>query len=724
MQKTEHQIYSFGEFTLNVTRGCLLRRSVELKLRPKSFEVLKFLVENSGRLVGKDELIDFAWQGMAVTDDSLVQCLKDIRTALDDRSQTYIKTVPRRGYIFEKEVRENAAAVYFEETASVRLIIEETEERDSEIAFRRSKAAGLVGVINKKRQATYFTLALLTLVAAIVGAWRFNWNNNSDGVRSFQNIEVKSLTHVGNVINSAISPDGKWIAYTTGDAGRESVWLRQVATDSIQQRVPSADARYYGVSFSRDGDHIFYLRAENSNRNFGTLYKIATLGGVPEKVLEDLDWCPTFSPDGRQMTFVRSSESRNESVLMIVDIDGRNERSIAVRKLNEAFGHPAWSPDGLTIAVAAGSVELGDSFRDVVAVNVADRVETTVTRRKWYWIGTLAWMPDGSGLVISANPKKSHLPNQLWLLSYPSGEARQITNDSNNYLYVSMTADSRTLLAGHTELLANIWIAPEGDASRARRITSGLGDFKQVRWTPDGKLAVAAFGNNNIDVYMRDPGSTETTQLTVNAGTNWGQDASPDGRYITFDSDRTGEFHVWRMDADGGNPVQLTNGRGEKFAEISPDGKWVVYTSFSDWTLWKIPIEGGEPIQIAENYARQSSISPDGKWIVYMTFENKGYPYVLRPFSGEGPGKTISLPQEAAQMQTVQWSRDSMALRFVAYKDGVGNIWEQPIQGGAPSQVTYFASDRIFSYDWSEDSEQLAIIRGSWTSDMVLISTK
>ncbi len=90
MQKQTHQIYSFDEFTLDVTRGSLVRDGSEIKLRPKSFKVLKFLVENGGRLITKDELIQVVWQGMAVTDDSLVQCLKDIRRTLNDKSQTYI----------------------------------------------------------------------------------------------------------------------------------------------------------------------------------------------------------------------------------------------------------------------------------------------------------------------------------------------------------------------------------------------------------------------------------------------------------------------------------------------------------------------------------------------------------------------------------------------------------------------------------------------------------
>jgi len=374
------------------------------------------------------------------------------------------------------------------------------------------------------------------------------------------------------------------------------------------------------------------------------------------------------------------------------------------------------------IAASAGSAELGDSFRDVVTVNVSDGAEKTLTTRKWYWINQVAWLADGSGVMMSANPEKSHIYNQLWLLSYPNGEARQITNDSNNYNSVSLTADSRTLLAGHTELLTHLWIAPEGDSARARRISSGLGDYKFIRWTPDDKLLVAAFTNKNIDIYLRDVDGAEIKQLTVNAGTNWGNEISPDNRYIVFDSDRTGNLHIWRMDIDGGNPVQLTNGGGEKFAEISPDGKWIVYTAFQDWTLWKVSIAGGESVKIADAYARQSSISPDGKWIVYLASEANHF--VLIPFGGGSPLKNFDLPPDAPQLQAVRWSPDSQFLQFIVKRGGVENIWQQPLEGGEPKQITNFTSDRIFSYDWSDDGKTLAIIRGAWTSDVVLLSHK
>jgi predicted ATPase/DNA-binding winged helix-turn-helix (wHTH) protein len=96
--------YQFGEFTLDVVRGCVLRAGEEIKLRPKVYETLKYLVEHPGRLIGKQELMQAVWPDAFVTDDSLVQCTLELRRALDDRSQQLLKTVPRRGYLFAAEV--------------------------------------------------------------------------------------------------------------------------------------------------------------------------------------------------------------------------------------------------------------------------------------------------------------------------------------------------------------------------------------------------------------------------------------------------------------------------------------------------------------------------------------------------------------------------------------------------------------------------------------------
>ena len=138
MNRLSHQQYFFEGFTLDLPLGCLLHDENEVKLRPKSFAVLKYLIENNGRLISKDQLIQAVWLDTAVTDDSLVKCLKDIRRVLHDDAQQIIRTVPRRGYIFAAEVNEKISGkpviTVAEETSGVQVIIEEETNGDGRLA--------------------------------------------------------------------------------------------------------------------------------------------------------------------------------------------------------------------------------------------------------------------------------------------------------------------------------------------------------------------------------------------------------------------------------------------------------------------------------------------------------------------------------------------------------------------------------------------------------------
>src|SRR5690242_19960096 len=104
-------MFHFEGFTLDVARGSLRSADREIELRPKSFDVLRYLVESGGRLVSKDEVIKSVWPNVIVTDESLAQCVSEIRHAIGDDRQIVIKTVPRRGYRFVVPVSQTAADV-------------------------------------------------------------------------------------------------------------------------------------------------------------------------------------------------------------------------------------------------------------------------------------------------------------------------------------------------------------------------------------------------------------------------------------------------------------------------------------------------------------------------------------------------------------------------------------------------------------------------------------
>jgi TolB-like protein/DNA-binding winged helix-turn-helix (wHTH) protein len=177
MQNLQHQTLNFGDFTLDLRRGRLLRGAEELKLRPKSFEVLKYLVENSGRLVGKDELMGAVWPDTAVTDDSLVQCLIEVRRALGDSKQEIIKTVPRRGYILELDVIEREVSgselVYTEDIEGDHVPFEEEREQEQ---LNRSPTVAPLKATNQvwlKRHKAARLAIVAVLGAAIISVGYF-----------------------------------------------------------------------------------------------------------------------------------------------------------------------------------------------------------------------------------------------------------------------------------------------------------------------------------------------------------------------------------------------------------------------------------------------------------------------------------------------------------------------------------------------------------------------
>jgi eukaryotic-like serine/threonine-protein kinase len=600
-----------------------------------------------------------------------------------------------------------------------------------------SSAEYIVNEIKAHRKAVGMSLAVVALAAlAIILTIAYRWLSTETSSRppaAPQSMKIARLTSTGMADKAAISPDGKYVVHVASENGQQSLRVRQVSTSSDLQIAPLSDVHYAGITFSPDGEFIYYV-ASGQNSLTPNLYRIPALGGAPRKLISDVGSAVSFSADGQQLAFIRNFPNEGEDAVMMAGANGGGERKLAVSKLPNFLRSVSWSPDGKTIACGAGSFVPGYNTY-VVAVSVESGREEQIGSHSWMFMGQVVWLADGRGLILEASEKESGSfdAQQIWYLSYPEGGARRITNDLNNYAGLALTADSSRLVTVQSETISNIWLVANADANRAMQLTTGPGrvDGRDgLTSTPDGKIVYASKTSGNLDIWIMNADGSNQRQLTANSRINNHPSVSPDGRYIIFASDRAGTFNIWRMDIDGNNAKQLTSGSGEENPQFSPDGRWVVYTLLGAGkpTLWSVSIDGGAPQQLTAKYTAAPVISPDGKSIACVYREeqpNSPLKIAIFPSEGGQPTRTFDAPISAeaiSRMPLPRWTSDGRALTYIVTGGDVANIWIQSISGEAPRQLTNFKTDQIFSFDWSRDGKQLIVARGMLTSDVVLIS--
>lgn len=594
------------------------------------------------------------------------------------------------------------------------------------VSTRPSSAEYIISGIRSHKASATLVFAALVVVVLATGYLLYRFTNHRQHAISFQSAKFTRLTNTGNAAAAAISPDGKWLVHVVDDGEKQSLWLQQVEiSNSNTQISPPAEVHYWGLAFSPDGNYVYYSVSEK-NSSTGTLYQVPVLGGTARKLLTGIDSSVAFSPDGKRMAFF--SHYEGEDRLMIANVDGTGERQLAARHGDEFFynqflSRVSWSPDGKTLASPVGN--LTENYMSLVAVAVETGEMKFFTTQKWQTMDQVAWLNDGSGLLVTAQELGSDVfTYNIWQVSYPSGEAQKLTTDLSSYRNLSLTSDGSFLTVVQTEVNANIWVMPAFDATKATQITHGTNLNGPHSWTPDGKLVYASNAGGTFDLYSIDPRGGNPKQLTANSGANGFPSVTPDGRYIVFVSLRTGTPHIWRMDLDGENAKQLTD-RYDVTPSVSPDGHWVIYSNNTNkLTAWKVSIDGGEPAQISDKFSFYPVVSPDGKEIAcyYIDQPNAPVKLAILPFEGGAPLKTLDLPNvDPSTASRLCWTSDGRSIVYQITRGGVTNLWAQPIDGDPPKQLTNFTSDRIFFFDLSRDGKQISLSRGTVTRDVVLI---
>jgi len=570
-------------------------------------------------------------------------------------------------------------------------------------------------------------LGVLILLAAGYGVYSLISGTHA---RPFENFTVTKVTDTGDAVYVAISPDGKYIlslVRAKSDNGLASLWLRNIPTNSMTQVQPPADV-WYGqsaLSFSRDGNYLYFVRSDPGVPALKFLYRAPLLGGAPEKLAADVDSGVTFSPDRRKLAFLRYDNPEPGKYRLIVrPVEGGGEESVlASGPSGQGLSSPSWSPDGKTIVCAEQHAT--DVWQSLVAIDVASGQKKVFFSSDEQFFYSPTWLPDGSGLLGLWRGSSSHfLRDQIAFVSYPDGKLSPITRDTNSYRNLSIAADGRVLATILSEARWSLFVMPaSGPSAQAHAITSADADTN-FTWTTDGKL----ISDQSTTLNRIDPTTgTKTVIATEEGKPNGNPAACADGRSIVFElvlHGGTNTDNIWRMDASGGNLKQITSGRQDKFAVCSPDSRWVYYIEQGDQgKLARVSIDGGPSQTISGMGISESTfdISPDGKLVAFGTLEHLGEHKEKLALVATDSGQTKILEFERLRVGLLRFSRDGKAVVYPARDNGADNLWLQPLDGSKGHAITDFKSERIRDFHWSFDGKQLAMVRGHTDSDVVLL---
>lgn len=341
-------------------------------------------------------------------------------------------------------------------------------------------------------------------------------------------------------------------------------------------------------------------------------------------------------------------------------------------------------------------------------------------------ISELKWLPDGHALLIVYQDSPTRV--QIGSISYPKGQFQPVTRDVNRYSTLTLSSDGKTLATIQVRVAQSLSFIPTSQTKSNTPVLPQAQVLSGFNWSNDGKLLVSETANL---LRMGTDGNNRTTLLSE-ALTS---DASTCGtRYLVFSwllRRGTNAVRVWRVDADGSNPIQLTDGMQDSLPVCSVDLKWVYFIDRNADQLRRVPLNGGKaelvPGSSVPNTTLYSwfSISPDGKLLAYRAYtESPGgvlQNLVLVSLDLEGAAAPRLLDPDQRISGAIQFTPDAKAVAYPIRENGVDNIWIHPLNGSARRQITNFKSDEIMEFHWSPDGKTLGILRNHTDSDVVLI---
>src|SRR3954469_8262415 len=589
---------------------------------------------------------------------------------------------------------------------------------------RGAEATHVVTATRPRTRRSVIIAALLVGAAAAAAPYLLRRGNTE----AFADFTVTQVTSTGTASFAGVSPDGRFIAHVHQAEGQESLLLRNIPTGSDVVIAPPAPVLYDSVTFSRDGNYIYFRRTNGQTRNFLDLYRQPVLGGAPQLVVHDIDSNISFSPDGAQIAFARANyPASGRAAVLIAEADGSAQRTLlTVGVIGFYRSAPAWSPAGSTIALVEPFTG-GALSRLYLADAHTGKVRRTLVSTNNMLLADPEWMPDGRSILVRYASKRGSLTQpQLGAFDADTGAFHPITNDPDRYIDARLSGDGRHLVAVQRKVSDRILVLPTdgGSLASATEALSTRQALSGFSWTSRAELLFAEANR----VVARGLDGARRVVLTADPESPPAhvESCGPRDDILVvwpFRAD-AGTTEIWRYSADGSGGAKIADAKRQIGLICSPDGAWFAHAELG---LQRTRVIGGaeELISGLPSFS-DPGYSPDGASIAFVAG-------IRRPDVSGVQRKVVIFTEGHPEPRFLEMSQDfgggplaftpdGAALAYTVRRKNGWNILVQPLDGAAPRLITSFDHIRIAGFRWSRDGQHLAVQKEEATSDVVLLT--
>jgi Tol biopolymer transport system component/DNA-binding winged helix-turn-helix (wHTH) protein len=729
--------YQFDDVRVDLQTFKVWRKGALLPIQPKAFETLVFLIDRRGRLVEKNEILDAIWKDTFVTPNALTRVIAHLRRTLGDdaKEAKYIETVKTRGYRFIAEVQVSSGLAPVdecEESESLAFI----NDRNVRIVTGHSTTPAKARLL-AARPLGLICAGLILLLASVL-LWEFR--TRFVGVEHTVVLRTAQITATpGLDLFPAFSPDGGVIAYSSLRNGKFEIFARQLAPGGKEIQITSDGAQNLQPAWSPDGKLIAY-----HSRNRRGVWTIPAFGGVAQQLTE-FGAAPAWAPDGEWIAFQSDAQA---------DLG------------QAAFG--AMPQSTIWIVPARGGVP-----RQITKAGAPPGGH-----------GAVVWSPDGRRIVFVTYDIGL---SEVWSVSPKGDDLKRLLGANNQFFDPVFSPDGRYLFFTTAwgnfclwrQRISHITGLPEGEMTQIANTGAALARYLTV--APDGKRVAysSLMLNDNIGSVTLDTKSYEAAgeSRLLTQDTNYrksNQYFSPDGKTIVYNVWRMGtDGEVWLVDADGGNPRQLTvepaavlgwlpagdqvalsrrDAHGPQFFKVdvnsgvqtlfspqnldarmgrlAPDGRQLAFNSRAGGAtnVWKLALTDGTTKQLTFDQEMMGfpCWSPDGQYLALEMKRGDDTHIAIIPSAGPRDGSYTQLTFERGQSWPGSWAPGGDKIAFAGLRDGVWNIWWVSRDGKAQKRVTSYTKPNIYvRYPaWSPRGNQIVYEYAETTGNIWMMELK